>query len=110
MDLERLLGATWSRWASVSTPPEVSDRQVRAVAAFRAALEVYTREAQPEAWATTQYSLVQVLRDQAHSLPRAEHALLLHDILTTMQPVLEIWTEDSAPLRHADVVEWIAEV
>ena len=79
-----------------------------AVAAYRSALEVHTREALPQDWAWSQNNLARALRDQAKDAQSQERARLLREAIDAMSSTLEVWTAESRPDRHGPRKAWIA--
>ncbi len=52
-------------WSEISTGADIGERRARAFAAYKAALEVATRETQPRYWEMIQASMGNALRNQA---------------------------------------------
>jgi hypothetical protein len=71
-----------------------------AVATYRAALKVYTREQFPQNWATTQNNLGNALNNQAEWSERAEAVRLLSEAVAAYRSALEIWTANDFPRYH----------
>jgi tetratricopeptide (TPR) repeat protein len=71
------------------------------VAAYRAALEVYTRDAAPSDWAMTQNNLGVALRAQANLAEGEERARLLSEAVAAYRLALEVRTRDAAPTNWA---------
>jgi transcriptional regulator with XRE-family HTH domain len=69
-----------------------------AVTAYRAALEVYTREASPMDWAMTQNNLGNALRDLG---TRAGDTAALQDAVTAYRAALEVYTREASPMDWA---------
>ena len=80
-----------------------------AVAAYRAALEVRTREALPQEWARTQSNLANALCNQAAASDGPDSARLLAEAIAAKRAALEILTADVDPEWHRQQLEWIAE-
>ena len=74
---------------------------VEAVTAFRAALRVYTEDAEPLRWATTQNNLGNALQDQGNRNAGPEGAALLAEAVTAFRAALRVHTEDAHPLAWA---------
>ena len=68
-----------------------------AVAAFRAALEVRTREELAQQWAMTQNNLGDALREQGTCLGGGEGVRLLSEAVEAFRAALEVFTEESSP-------------
>ena len=76
----------------------VSDRLEQAVAAYEAALRIYTRERAPLQWATTQNNLgntLQTLGERESGTARLERAVV------TYEAALQVHTRERAPLQWA---------
>jgi len=67
------------------------------VKAYRLALEVRTREALPQGWATTQNNLAIALSDQAGASEGAERARLLGEAVKAYRLALEVYTREALP-------------
>lgn len=68
-----------------------------AVTAYRAALEIYTREQVPQDWAHAQFNLGGVLTNQSMHAEDAEGKRLLGEALTAYRASLEIYTRKELP-------------
>jgi hypothetical protein len=68
---------------------------------YRAALEVYTRESAPIAWALLQNALGDALKREADLLAGAERAALLAQAITAHQAALEVFSRDILPAGWA---------
>jgi CHAT domain-containing protein len=68
-----------------------------ALAAYKCALEVYTREALPQQWAMTQYNLANAYSDRI----RGERADNLELAIAAYQRALEVYTRDTFPQQWA---------
>lgn len=71
------------------------------VTAFRAALEVYTRDAKPVEWAITQNNLGSVLRVQGSRLGGEAGQILLGEAVTAYRAALEVHTRNAMPVDWA---------
>jgi tetratricopeptide (TPR) repeat protein len=69
----------------------------QAVAAYRSALEVYTRDTFPQDWATTQNNLGNALRDQAGRTSGQAGADLLAQAVAAYRSALEVRTRATLP-------------
>jgi tetratricopeptide (TPR) repeat protein len=92
------------------TPGEAGDRLVtEAIERYRQALEVYTREYQPQSWATTQTMLGAALgalgmRSQGH-----DGAQLLGEAVAAQQRALEVHTREYLPQSWAMTQHYLGE-
>jgi hypothetical protein len=68
-----------------------------AVAAYREALKVYTREQFPQDWAATQSNLGNALRDQAGQSEGAEAVRLLNEAVAAHREALKVYTREQFP-------------
>jgi tetratricopeptide (TPR) repeat protein len=75
---------------------EVARLLAESVIAFRAALEVFTRDNFPQ-WVMTQDNLSTVLREQSKHCEGAEAARLLAESVTGCRAVLEVYTREQLP-------------
>ena len=71
------------------------------MAAYRAALEVFTRDDYPLAWAAAQNNLATALVDQAEREPDAVAAALLHQAEAAHLSALEVWPRAEHPVDSA---------
>jgi tetratricopeptide (TPR) repeat protein len=71
------------------------------VAAYRLALEVYTRAAAPADWAMTQNNLGNALGGQANLAEGDERARLLAEAIAAYRLALEVYTRAAAPIDWA---------
>ena len=69
----------------------------QSVAAYRAALEVYTREQLPQIWATTQNNLGIVLEDLGTRSSGDQSAQYLQQSVTAYRAALEVRTREQLP-------------
>jgi tetratricopeptide (TPR) repeat protein len=72
-----------------------------AVAAYRAALEVRTRDASPQRWAMTQNNLGTALLSLGARRAGAEGARSLDEAIAACRAALEVSTRDASPQRWA---------
>ena len=79
------------------------------VAAYRGALEVRTREADPQRWATTQSSMALTLLAQASRSTGAERARLLAESVAACRAALEVRTREALPQDWAVTQENLAD-
>lgn len=70
-------------------------------ACYRAALEVYTRQSAPIAWALMQNALGDALKREADLLAGAEQAALLAQAIAAHQAALEVFSRDTLPTGWA---------
>ena len=96
-DLNHKLGMAFYDLAKVSTGDDIARCQQQAIAAYRAALQVYTREALPQDWAMTQNNLAIALRNQAMAVEGAARARLLGEAVTAYRAALEVYTREALP-------------
>ena len=75
----------------------------QAVAAFRSALEVITREQLPQDWAMTQHNLGAALKEQAIRTGGAQATELLAQAVAAYRRALEVYTPEVFPAYHARV-------
>jgi tetratricopeptide (TPR) repeat protein len=68
-----------------------------AVAAYRQALEVYTREQLPQDWARTQNNLGVVLQAQGICAAGAEGQAILAEAVAAYRQALEVYTREALP-------------
>ena len=73
----------------------------RAVAAYRAALTVYTKQALPQDWAGTQNNLGLALRDQASQSQGGEGTELLRLAVSAFREALTVYTKRALPQHWA---------
>jgi tetratricopeptide (TPR) repeat protein len=73
----------------------------QAVEAFRAALQVHTREALPQDWARTQNNLGNVLSSQGERLEGAEGVRLLGQAVEAYLAALQVYTREALPQQWA---------
>jgi tetratricopeptide (TPR) repeat protein len=92
----RTTSATPSR--NLGTRAGDTDALQDAVTAYRAALEVRTREASPMDWATTQNNLGNALADLG---ARAGDTDALQDAVTAYRAALEVYTREASPMDWA---------
>ena len=69
--------------------------------AYRAALEVYTREALPQNWASKQNDLAHALSDQAGASEGSGQIRLLGEAAKACRLALEVYTSEAMPLEWA---------
>ncbi len=69
----------------------------RAVEAYRLALSVYTREAQPQDWAMTQNNLGTALQEQGERTGGEAGALLLSQAVEAYRLALSVYTREAQP-------------
>ncbi|MEP5732446.1 MAG: hypothetical protein ABJL67_24110 [Sulfitobacter sp.] len=81
--------------------PKGAHLLAQAVTAYRAALEVYTREDHPVDWAMTQNNLAIALANQAIRTDGAEGAHLLALAVTAYRAALEVRTRECHPVDWA---------
>jgi hypothetical protein len=96
--------------ASASVGTERARLLAEAVAAYRSALEVFTRESLPQDWADTQNNLALVLRDQASGEREPLRSNLLRQAIEAMRCQSEVFTQEVDPGRFDARRRWIAEV
>ncbi|RVT85634.1 tetratricopeptide repeat protein [Rhodobacteraceae bacterium CCMM004] len=72
-----------------------------AVAAYRAALDVRTRDAHPVDWAGTQNNLGNALSDQGTRTGGPEGAALLAEAVAACRAALDVYTRDAHPVQWA---------
>jgi tetratricopeptide (TPR) repeat protein len=72
-----------------------------AVAAYRAALTVYTKDQLPQDWAMTQNNLGNVLRDQGIRTGGEEGTQLLAQAVEAYRAALTVYTKDQLPQQWA---------
>ena len=72
-----------------------------AVTAYRAALEVYTREQLPRLWAVAQSNLGSVLSDQGKRANGEDGQRLLGEAVTAYRAALEVYTREQLPQEWA---------
>lgn len=85
-----------------------ADLLAGAVTAYRAALEVYTRDDHPVNWATTQNNLGNALQNQGIRTDGAKGADLLAGAVTAFRAALKVRTRDDHPVQWAMTHENIA--
>jgi len=79
------------------------DLLAQAVAAFRSALEVYTRERLPQDWAETENHLGAALKEQAIRAGGAQATELLAQAVAAYRRALEVYTPEGFPAYHVRV-------
>ena len=72
----------------------------QAVAAYRSALEVRTREQLPQDWAATQNNLGLTLQEQAIRTGGSKRAELLAQAMAAYRSALEVYTHEIFPAYH----------
>lgn len=80
----------------------------QAVTAYRAALEVRTRETHPEQWAMTQNNLANALEIQGSRTAGPEGAALLAQSIAASRAALEVRTRQAHPVDWAETQENLA--
>ena len=85
------------RFALGARRPAVAQLLAEAVTAFRAALEVQTRQELPQDWAMTQYNLGAALSAQAAQSSGPVVAQLLAEAVTAFRAALEVYTRQEFP-------------
>lgn len=73
----------------------------QAGACYQAALEVYTRESAPIAWALAQIALGDALKHEADLAPGGEQTALLGQAVDAYRAALEVFSRDRLPLGWA---------
>ena len=73
----------------------------QSVAAYRAALEVRTREQLPQDWAMTQNNLGNVLRDLGERASGEQGAQYLQQSVEALENALSIFTPEAAPYQNS---------
>ena len=73
----------------------------QSVAAYRAALEVYTREQLPQDWAMTQNNLGNVLMDLGERASGEQGAQYLQQSVEAIENALSIFTPEAAPYQNS---------
>jgi tetratricopeptide (TPR) repeat protein len=81
-----------------------------AVAAFREALEVYTRGHSPQQWAMTQYNLGAALRSQGERAEGDDGVRLLGEAVDAYREALKVFTREHSPKVWAMTQYNLAEV
>ena len=77
----------------------------QAVAAYRAALEVYTREQLPQQWALTQNNLGLALKDLGERSSVEESGKYLEQAVAAYRAALEVYTREQLPQHWANDAE-----
>jgi tetratricopeptide (TPR) repeat protein len=95
------IGNTLKEQATSVEGPEAVRLFGEAAAAYRRALQVFTRDSAPQDWATTQHSLGYVLQEQGVRTSGPESAQLLSDAIAAYKQALEIRTREQLPLHWA---------
>jgi hypothetical protein len=95
------IGNTLKEQASSAEGPEAVRLFGEAAAAYRRALQVFTRDSMPQDWATTQHNLGYVLQEQGVRTNGAEAARLLSDAVAAYKHALQIRTREQLPLHWA---------
>ena len=80
---------------------ECAEYVAQSVAAFRAALEVFTREQLPQQWAMTQNNLGAVLRDLGERASEEQRAQYLRQSVEAIENALSIFTPEAAPYQNS---------
>ena len=95
------LGAALSQQGTRTGGAEGAGLLGQAVAAYGAALEVWTRDAHPVQWAGTHNNLGTALSDQGTRTGGAEGAALLGQAVAAYSAALEVRTRDAHPVHWA---------
>jgi hypothetical protein len=80
-----------------------------AIAAYRSALEIYTREQLPQDWVMTRNNLAIGHSDQADRAEGPKGLELLAQAVAAFHSCLEIYTPESFPLDHQRAQEQLME-
>ncbi|MEP2889101.1 helix-turn-helix domain-containing protein, partial [Tateyamaria sp.] len=81
--------------------PKGADLLAQTVAAYRAALEVYTRADHPVQWATTHNNIAIALRNQGTRTDGPKGAELLAQAVAAYRAALEVYTRADHPVQWA---------
>jgi hypothetical protein len=95
------LGATLRDLAGRTEGTRSAQLLSEAVAAYRLALEVRTRDRLPQDWAGTQNNLGNTLRDLALRAEEPRAAQLLSEAVAAYRLALEVYTRDQLPQQWA---------
>ena len=95
------IGNTLKEQATSVEGPDAARLFSEAAAAYRRALQVFTRDSMPQDWATTQHSLGYVLQEQGIRTNGAEATRLLRDAISAYKQALQIRTREQLPLHWA---------
>ncbi|MEN6526539.1 MAG: hypothetical protein ABFD65_08625, partial [Candidatus Polarisedimenticolia bacterium] len=85
----------WNPAESIGTEP--TRYSAESADAFRRALEVWTMDAQPEDWATTQWLFGGALLKQAEGGAGADSDRLLAEAVVALRSALTVWTKEVRP-------------
>ena len=99
--IQNNIGNTLKEQATSADGPDALRLFVEAAAAYRRALQVFTRESMPQDWATTEHSLGYVLQEQGVRLSGPESARLLSDAVAAYKQALQVRTREQLPLHWA---------
>jgi tetratricopeptide (TPR) repeat protein len=97
------LGIALRDLAGRTEGPRAAELLSGAVAAYRQALEVYTRGQLPQDWAMTQYNLGNALGDLAERTEGPRSAELLTGAVAAYRQALEVYTRDRLPQQWAAI-------
>jgi tetratricopeptide (TPR) repeat protein len=95
------IGNTLKEQAANAEGAEAARLFGEAAAAYRRALQVFTRDSVPQDWATTQHKLGYVLQEQGVRTSAPEAARLLNDAVAAYKLALQIRTREQLPLHWA---------
>jgi len=95
------IGNTLKEQATGVEGPDTVRLFSEAAAAYRRALQVFTRDSMPQDWATTQHSLGYVLQEQAVRTNGPDAARLLSDAVAAYKQALQVRTREQLPLHWA---------
>ena len=98
------LGYALRAQASASEGPARARLLGEAVAAYRSALEVRTREALPQDWAGTQNNLGIALSDQASASEGPARTRLLGEAVAAFKNAVEVFTLEFDREQHTAIV------
>jgi len=73
----------------------------QSVAAYRAALEVRTREQLPQDWAQTQNNLGNVLMDLGERVSGEQRAQYLEESVAAIENALTVFTPEASPYHNS---------
>jgi hypothetical protein len=100
-DLQFQVGVAELEWARRAGDGTIAEHNHRATAAFRSALEVYSRDVQPAQWALAKNNLAITLQDQAAVTDGLDRLHLLDQAVRCHRAALEVHTREASPQEWA---------
>jgi len=96
------LGTALQEKAARANRAEITMLLTQAIAAYRAALEVYTRDTMPQAWAITQNNLGNALLNQGQLVIDGDGVVYWTQAVKAYYAALEVRTQETLPKQWAE--------